>query len=300
MSDGDGQDDQADDRKQSAARALLDVSGQPMLLMRESDTTVVAANRLAGELFDSSADELQGVDVKSLFADEESFVAFASKLYAEGAVEQRPVSLTTVAGDREPSKVQISARLGRLAEESVAAIVIEVPDNHSPIDAIAREQLDRDRTTGLYSRAYFLRIARHELERALRYERTLTLALLEIDGFKKVLKDRGKDTADELLAEVAERCRGCVRDLDLIARFRDDGFVALLPETGLKGAKQVFERMRGVIAGEPFGNGKVELSLSIGYSELLPTDDATADLLQRADKALYRAVESGRNAVKVA
>ena len=287
-------------RKQSATMAVLAASGQPLILMRETDTTIALANQPAADAFGCSQDELAGANLKQLFADEESFVAFAAKLYGDGGVDSRDTSLNSLKEGREPFRARLTARLGVHDDEQVAAIAIELPDNKSPLSAIAREQLDRDMPTGLFSRAYFLRIARHELERALRYERTLTLALVELDGFAKQLKKLGQDASQAHLREVASVCQGCVRDLDIVSRYRDDAFVVLLPETGLKGAKQVFERMRAAVEDAKFGKSPSELTASIGFSELLPTDDAIADLLERADKALYRAVEAGRNAVKVA
>ena len=104
-----------------------------------------------------------------------------------------------------------------------------------------------------------------------------------------------------MLREFAVRIRKSIRGIDLACRYGGEEFVIVMPETDLHVAGMVAERLRRSIAGEPFsvnkGAKRIEVTISIGISTLERKGESIADVLKRADTALYRAKHDGRNRV---
>jgi diguanylate cyclase (GGDEF)-like protein len=134
-----------------------------------------------------------------------------------------------------------------------------------------------------------------EYDRARRYGHSLSLALLDVDHFKKVNDTWGHPFGDRVLCKLAEHCRGATRASDLVARIGGEEFAILLVETPITEARAIAERLRLAQMSESL-EGR-EITVSLGISELLPDDRGIEDLLKRADAALYRAKGAGRNRV---
>lgn len=153
-----------------------------------------------------------------------------------------------------------------------------------------------DRLTGLYNRPRFEQLLDEELERVRRYNRDLSLIMLDVDSFKAVNDGHGHDTGDRILQGLAEVVREHLRTPDVFARWGGEEFMILAPETGSRGAVDLAERLRAAVADHPFPEiGTVTVSL--GVTTLSP-NDAIKQLTKRADQALYRAKEHGRNRVE--
>jgi diguanylate cyclase (GGDEF)-like protein len=154
-----------------------------------------------------------------------------------------------------------------------------------------------DGMTGIYNRRHFLALADREWERASRYRRPVSLLMIDIDLFKAINDRFGHQAGDKVIRHVADLARGCKRDTDIIARIGGEEFALLLPETGLLQAQVVAERLRREVADGPLAELAHSTTISIGVAS---ADDALmgiADLMKRADDALYRAKRSGRNKV---
>jgi two-component system cell cycle response regulator len=125
--------------------------------------------------------------------------------------------------------------------------------------------------------------------------------VLDIDFFKAINDGHGHDAGDDVLREFALRIRKSIRNIDLACRYGGEEFVIVMPETDMGVATMVAERLRGRIAGEPFpisqGSKSIDVTLSIGIAALAGARDTAADMLKRADQALYRAKRDGRNRV---
>ncbi|WP_313085221.1 GGDEF domain-containing protein [Pseudomonas sp.] len=153
-----------------------------------------------------------------------------------------------------------------------------------------------DELTGLYNRRHFLRRAEAELSR-LRPGHQSGLALIDLDHFKRINDLHGHATGDRVLQTFASVVRSCLRDDDILARYGGEEFVLLLPRTDAEQFSACCERLR-----EAFANAQPmdvpvqagQLSLSVGLTLLSEGDDLDA-ALQRADEALYRAKDNGRN-----
>lgn len=159
-----------------------------------------------------------------------------------------------------------------------------------------------DLLTGLYTRRFLDEIARHELTRARRAGQPLTAALIDIDKFKMVSDTFGHGASDAVLRAIGKVCRNSLRGPDVMARYGGEELVVLLPNTSLAQAAPVMERLRRNIMAMlvPELMGKWVVTVSIGAAELNHNDAEIADVLARADIALYRAKELGRNKVELA
>lgn len=158
-----------------------------------------------------------------------------------------------------------------------------------------------DHLTGLFNRHHFFALAPRELERARRYHHGVALLIIDVDYFKAINDTYGHDAGDAVLRSIAERMRRELRDADILARFGGEEFIALLPETNLTGALRVAERLRAAIevSPVPLQAHSVRVTISIGCAALnsISGNDRLETLIQRADRALYRAKAGGRNQV---
>lgn len=154
-----------------------------------------------------------------------------------------------------------------------------------------------DRLTGLWNRHHFEAEAWREMQRAMRYGQAASLLLIDADRFKSINDHHGHLVGDEVLKELAKQAGDCLRASDLLCRWGGEELVVLVPE-GISDAFAIAEKLRQTIENGSFSTiGKI--SISIGVAELQATDDLSS-WIQRADEALYRAKENGRNRVEAA
>jgi diguanylate cyclase (GGDEF)-like protein/PAS domain S-box-containing protein len=159
-----------------------------------------------------------------------------------------------------------------------------------------------DSLTGAANRRHFLDRAEAEIQRAARYGHPLSLALIDLDYFKKVNDTHGHHVGDAALAHLCRVLGGVLRDVDVLGRMGGEEFAVLLPETDLARAGQVAERMRAALeaAPVPLAEGVLPLTLSAGVAAIGPAAPTIDALLQKADAAMYEAKAAGRNRVKAA
>ena len=159
-----------------------------------------------------------------------------------------------------------------------------------------------DALTGLHNRRYMESHLATLAEQAAARGKPLALMILDIDYFKAVNDTLGHDAGDDVLREFAVRIRKSIRGIDLACRYGGEEFVIVMPETDAHVAGMVAERLRRSIAGQKFavskGSKHIDVTISIGLSTMERKGEPVADLLKRADKALYRAKHAGRNRVE--
>jgi diguanylate cyclase (GGDEF)-like protein len=156
----------------------------------------------------------------------------------------------------------------------------------------ARELADIDALTGLHNRRYFHETLEREVSRARRYQRPLSLVVLDLDDFKAVNDRIGHLSGDDVLAEIGERIRAVVRIADVACRIGGEEFAVLLPESGLADAEQLYERLATAVAASPVGEAG-DLSISGGITHL-HSDDSPTTFFERGDAALYEAKAGGK------
>ena len=161
-----------------------------------------------------------------------------------------------------------------------------------------RKKAMHDALTGLPNREAYQQRLEQEVHRLQRYGNKLSLMVCDIDLFKRINDNYGHLAGDKVLKIIAKSLQINLRDSDFIARFGGEEFVCLMPETSKEDAKIVAEKLRKKIEGSPFNFKKepVQITISFGISEFAEGDSAD-DVFERADKALYKAKENGRNQV---
>jgi two-component system cell cycle response regulator len=160
-----------------------------------------------------------------------------------------------------------------------------------------------DPVTHLLNRRGFLARLSEEMDRVRRYESPLGLLMIDVDRFKSVNDNYGHLAGDDVLAEIATLLQKTARSVDVVARYGGEEFVIILPQTEVNGAFAFAERTREKIALNKFTFGRSitsHLTASIGVATFpSPGIGSPEEFLHAADVALYRAKESGRNAVCV-
>jgi diguanylate cyclase (GGDEF)-like protein len=159
-----------------------------------------------------------------------------------------------------------------------------------------------DSLTGLRNRRHFDTVCATEWERARRAQRPLTVLFIDIDFFKAYNDSHGHGAGDDCIAVVGKAIdQSLQRPADLAARYGGDEFVVLLPDTDLAGAVDVAERVAAAVRALdiPHGGSRFgRVTLSIGVAQQIPEPNhRPQEMLQRADRALYAAKESGRNEI---
>jgi diguanylate cyclase (GGDEF)-like protein len=159
-----------------------------------------------------------------------------------------------------------------------------------------------DELTGIYNYRYFVQKLKEEKRRALRYDLPLSLIMVDIDWFKKLNDSYGHEIGNEVLRQLANVIRRCIRDVDIFCRYGGEEFVIILPQTPKSEASHIGERIRSQVEQEIIntGNGnKVKITVSVGVSSFPENGKSHEELVSIADQALYRAKGDGRNLVCV-
>lgn len=156
-----------------------------------------------------------------------------------------------------------------------------------------------DSLTGCYNRRHFLDISSKMLSAARRHQRCVSVLMIDVDFFKKINDTYGHPAGDEVLKGVAGVCRTVLRESDFMARFGGEEFVVILPDTAEPEAMAVAERLRAAIAlmKVPIDGTIIGVTASIGLSEFVHAETTIDKALARADAALYRAKQLGRDRV---
>lgn len=159
-----------------------------------------------------------------------------------------------------------------------------------------------DPLTGAGNLRHMTTTLAREVERASRFQRPLSLLLLDLDHFKNVNDTYGHTVGDAVLRELARRLSACVREVDIVARYGGEEFVVVTPETDIEGAQHLAERICEAVREEPFVVGKdvVTVTASVGIAALPTHGSASGDLVRAADEGLYAAKRAGRDQYRVA
>lgn len=183
--------------------------------------------------------------------------------------------------------------LGMLAD--FAAIAVE---NARYIERIESLTVT-DEATGLRNMRYLQEMLDREVSRALRHKLELSLVFLDLDRFKSVNDRWGHPVGTAALRETAEVLKRQLRESDVAVRYGGDEFVVLLPDTGKTNALLVAERLRAAVEANQYRAGEETFRLSASFGVAgFPADAADKnELIQRADQALYRSKETGRNKI---
>ncbi len=223
----------------------------------------------------------------------DSFWAFP--LLAEGEM----TAILSVEGADQDDFVKFEVLVAHLMLQVKKIILYDTVKELSILDGL----------TEVFVRRHFLERFEEELKRCIKYNLSIAVLMLDIDHFKRYNDDFGHLVGDATLKEVASLLKGSLRKVDIVGRFGGEEFIMAIPETQKEGAFEVAERIRSGIARHSFKiyDEETRVTVSIGVA-LFPQDlpeelrrdfhpELVTELIQRSDRALYKAKEEGRNRV---
>jgi diguanylate cyclase (GGDEF)-like protein len=162
----------------------------------------------------------------------------------------------------------------------------------------ARQLADLDSLTGLHNRRYFYETLGREVDRAQRYQRRLSLVIVDVDGFKEINDRIGHLAGDAVLAEIADRIRQVVRSADIPCRVGGDEFAVIVPEVEVGQARQLVGRIQRAVSAQPIARaGRVRVSAGVAD---IQANDSPTSLFERGDESLYAAKHGGKGGLAVA
>jgi len=165
---------------------------------------------------------------------------------------------------------------------------------------ITSSLIELDELTGLFNRNVMDRDLAEELEHSRRSGRSFAVAMLDIDYFKEVNDTHGHGFGDKVLVQLAAILEESLRPYDRVYRYGGEEFLILLQDTRLEAAEKILTRLGQAVAGQNLGSASlsIQITVSIGVTDSSQFE-TVQDLVETADKALYKAKENGRNRVEI-
>jgi diguanylate cyclase (GGDEF)-like protein len=184
---------------------------------------------------------------------------------------------------------------------SAAAALLAVSLKNAELFREIRENSVRDGLTGCFNRTHTIEVLDAELRRARRSKLPLSLLMFDLDNFKNINDRHGHLCGDAVLAAIGAIMKSELRGSDVKCRYGGDEFMVILPDTPVGGARQVADNLRRAIAERPvmWNDGQITATASFGITAVNTADHDPRSAIARADSALYRAKQVGRNAIQV-
>jgi diguanylate cyclase (GGDEF)-like protein len=178
---------------------------------------------------------------------------------------------------------------------------LELRQHNEELIACLERQAKLDTLTGVANRRHFLETGNLEIRRATRFGHPMALLMLDIDHFKRINDTCGHLVGDRVIKAVADAAVADLRECDCLGRLGGEEFAVVLPEAGLTAAMNAAERLRETIAALQLTHGgqPLPVTVSIGVTVLEAAGEPLSSLLHRADTAMYRAKNAGRNRVQL-
>lgn len=180
--------------------------------------------------------------------------------------------------------------------ETFNAMAARIQSAHQTLSELSA----RDSLTGLYNNGEFHRLLEAEIARSLRYRHGFAVLMLDFDYFKRINDSFGHPAGDAALRQLATVLTAALRPVDGVARYGGEEFAVILPETSLRGAETVAERLRRTVCETPVQVGSpksINVSVSVGVAAFPDHARSGRELIALADRALYEAKRTGRNRV---
>lgn len=287
---------------EDSLRRLFDATPVPMVLTRQHDGLVLHYNAAAERLLDPKAKARGGLVPFSVdfFVSSEQFVQQRQALLRDGRVGPIDVRLKTTDGETV-DVMQSSALLQFQGELAIISSLVEITARK-----IHEKELIRlahtDPLTGLLNRRGFFAEAAAQLAATRGRGEPLAVLLIDVDHFKRVNDTHGHGVGDQVLRQIGTAIHVEMRVSGTLARVGGEEFACLLPGVSLQLAGDVAERIRAAVVAKVLqcGTLSLQVSLSIGVSQVPEFEPRVEEALGRADQAMYAAKQAGRNRVSFA
>ncbi|KAA3645693.1 MAG: diguanylate cyclase [Chloroflexi bacterium] len=209
-------------------------------------------------------------------------------------VREKVIGMLAIESAQEKFFTHDHARLASTFADQVAVAI----DNATLFEEVKQLSIT-DGLTGIYNRRHLLELGSVEFNRALRYNRQLSVMIFDIDHFKIVNDTYGHLVGDQVLVKLTNRSKSKIRNIDIFGRYGGEEFIVLLPETGIEEAKIIAERLRRGIAYPEFETSadSLEITISLGVASFNKNSSSFDSLLAEADTAMLMAKRQGRNQV---
>ena len=277
-------------------RAFFEENKAVMILHDPLDSTIQFVNPAACRYYGYTNDEMTSMTIRQLdcMSDDEMYRELKE------AAEERRNYFKQVHTLKDGTRRDVEVFTGPVSlghRQLHYSIVHDVTEKRR-LESRLQRMATRDQLTGAHNRHAFFQRAKNELARAKRFGHPLAVIMCDLDHFKEVNDTHGHAIGDEVLRTFALRCRADFRQTDIFARMGGEEFAALLVETDAEQALEAAGRIRSSAANRPIPTevGELTVTVSIGVTALT-AEDSINDLLKRADEALYKAKETGRDSV---
>lgn len=232
-----------------------------------------------------------------------SFISWENRAYLFKFAHNRPI--TGGADHMFQNCMLLPVRDAAGKPEAVVVVLLDATDTAIAQgmlqDAMAKlaDSSSRDGLTGVYNRRYLENHLSAEFDRARRYGNIFSIAMFDLDHFKRVNDTYGHLGGDAVLVDVSRRVVELLRSSDMCGRYGGEEFAVVLPETNLEGARLFGERLRSFIeqVAVDFDEQEIPVTCSIGVTQFDPAMSSYHALIHQADLALYASKTGGRNRV---
>jgi diguanylate cyclase (GGDEF)-like protein/PAS domain S-box-containing protein len=289
-------------------RSIFEES-RDVIFLADLSGKILDISPACADLFGLSPEEVigNGTNIYAI-TNKEDRSRFARLMDDSGAVQNFEFELDNPRGRRIRASLSASTRLD--SDGNIKGIQGTVRDISDKVQA--REQRRRadkleliaatDALTGACTRRYFDDVAKREMARSMRGQSALSLVIFDIDYFKQINDRHGHLAGDKVLVTLSGLCQENIRSTDVFCRFGGEEFIILMPETELQSAWQKVEALRQQVTKKPlvqFNGIDIPVSFSAGVAAW-DGEETMEALIGRADQALYRAKQQGRNRVLLA
>jgi diguanylate cyclase (GGDEF)-like protein/PAS domain S-box-containing protein len=281
-------------------RAMIEILPVPIYIERARDGRLLFVNRKTCLLLQQSTGPLLHARATDFFIEPEDHAKLNDLLHTIRDIREVEVNMRSAQGRAFTAELAAI----QMDYDGEPAVLVSLNDisQRKQLEAELFAQANTDALTGISNRRHFMIQAEQELRRAQRFERPLSVMMIDLDFFKQVNDTYGHAAGDTVLEKVVQTALESLRQSDTMGRLGGEEFAVLLPETDRRAAADAAERLRAHLAETPIDIGlkKLICTASVGVATLDRLDDSIDDLLRRADEALLRAKRNGRNRVESA
>ncbi len=296
------------ERAKTELQRLIDIA--PVgIVVSDGEGRLQRMNSCARKLLDYSEEEARAQARDALFSDDSREVARSAlnearaKARSEaplgGSYEvEAEVTLRRSTGDSFPAELNTSC-LCIDDDELFVEVLTDVSERKAREDSLRREAFT-DPLTGASNRRHFFREGDYRIVESKRLKRVDSLLMMDVDHFKTINDRFGHAAGDQVLVELSELVRSHLRSSDLFGRLGGEEFAVLLSDCNRRLAEETAERLRREVSRTVvyLEERELQFTISVGVAQVLSSDADISQPLERADKALYLAKESGRNRIE--
>jgi len=298
-----------DDKIQAAAtKDFLESAGHKVLYVRDGKSAIKMAKTQNVDiiLLDLILPDIDGNEVtRWLKTNDDTKGIPIIVLTVKGSTLEKVTGLEAGADDYLPkpySEIELNARIYACLRTKALQDALRKKNQELEEVLLRVENLTiTDSLTELFNRRYFESSHGKEFKRALRYSSPLSCMILYIDNFLEITENYGNEKANNILKTIARLLKSCIRGIDTIARWGEQEFILMLPETPKEDTAQVAARILQIISNYEFPDLQEKVTVSIGIAGLPdPSIETSEKLINEAELALYEAKTKGGNRIEFA